>query len=56
MKGAVKEKWGELTDDDWTRAEGKVDKLSGILQEKYGHGKADVERELDRIFHRDDKQ
>ena len=56
FKGSVKEKWGDLTDDDWKRAEGKFDKLSGIIQEKFGQSKEDVERELNRIFHRDEKK
>ena len=56
VKGSIKERWGELTDDDWKRAEGKTDRLAGIIQEKYGHGKEDVQRELDRMFHHDDKK
>lgn len=55
LKGSIKERWGELTDDDWKRAEGRTDKLAGIIQEKYGHAKEDVQGELDRMFHRDDK-
>lgn len=53
-KGSIKERWGELTDDDWKRADGKLDQLAGIIQEKYGAAKADVQRELDRMFNRDD--
>lgn len=39
LKGSVKEKWGDLTDDDVTGVEGKTEKLLGILQEKYGYSK-----------------
>jgi len=47
VKGKVKEKWGKLTDDDLTTVEGKRDQLAGKLQERYGYGKEEAERELD---------
>jgi uncharacterized protein YjbJ (UPF0337 family) len=45
--GKVKEKWGQLTDDDLTAIAGRRDQLAGKLQEHYGYGKEQVERELD---------
>ncbi|TKW67642.1 MAG: CsbD family protein [Paracoccus denitrificans] len=50
VKGSVKEKWGDLTDDELTQAGGKRDKLAGKLQEKYGWSKEDAEKELDDFF------
>jgi uncharacterized protein YjbJ (UPF0337 family) len=44
--GKVKEKWGKLTDDDLIIA-GKRDQLAGKLQERYGYGKEQAEKELD---------
>ena len=46
MKGAVKEKWGKLTDDDLTTLDGKRESLMGKLQERYGWAKDEAEREL----------
>ena len=46
-KGKIKEKWGQLTDDDLTAIDGKKDQLAGKLQEKYGYAKEQAERELD---------
>lgn len=46
-KGLIKEKWGELTDDDLTQAEGRKDQLVGRIQERYGKTKEAAERELD---------
>lgn len=46
FKGKVKEKWGELTDDDLQVIGGKRDKLIGKLQEKYGIVKEEAEKEL----------
>jgi uncharacterized protein YjbJ (UPF0337 family) len=47
LKGKVKEKWGELSDDDLTRIDGQRDQLAGALQEKYGIAKDEAERQID---------
>lgn len=47
LKGSVKQKWAELTDDDLTHIEGSRDKLVGRLQEHSGRTKEEVEREVD---------
>ncbi len=47
LKGSAKEKWGELTDDDLDRIEGKRDQLVGKVQERYGIEKDRAEREVD---------
>ena len=46
LKGSVKQKWAELTDDDLTHIEGSRDKLVGRLQERSGRAKEEVEREV----------
>jgi len=45
--GHVKQKWGQLTDDDLTTIAGKRDLLAGKLQERYGYGKEQAHKELD---------
>jgi uncharacterized protein YjbJ (UPF0337 family) len=45
-KGTVKEKWGELTDDDLTNIAGKRDQLIGQVQKRYGLAKEEAEREV----------
>ena len=47
VKGRAKEKWGKLTDDDLSRITGKRDQMVGLVQERYGHAKADAERAVD---------
>lgn len=47
LKGSVKEKWGDLTDDDLTQMAGSRDKAVGRLQERYGWTKQDAERNFD---------
>ncbi|WP_115868969.1 CsbD family protein [Marinoscillum furvescens] len=49
IKGELKERYGELTDDDLKMAEGKADELLGILQEKTGKSKDQLEEELQEI-------
>lgn len=46
-KGKLKQKYGQLTDDDLTYAEGKEDELYGRLQQKLGKTKDEVKRELE---------
>lgn len=48
MTGKVKEKWGQLTDDDMTRINGKRDQLEGVLQQRYGYAKDRAKEEIDR--------
>ncbi len=50
LTGKVKEKWGDLTDNDLTKISGKRDQLVGILQERYGFEKDQAEKELDGFF------
>jgi len=50
MKGQVKEWWGNLTDDDLTKIDGKRDKLVGVLQERYGYAQERAESEVTRRF------
>ncbi|GAB3166207.1 CsbD family protein [Telluribacter humicola] len=46
MKGKLKQKYGELTDDDLTYAEGKEDEMWGKIQQKVGKSKDQIHREL----------
>ncbi len=50
IKGGIKEKWGNLTDDDLAEVEGKQEKLLGILQTKYGYSKDKAEQEVNKFM------
>lgn len=41
-KGKLKQKWGELTDDDLDYTEGKEDELVGRIQQKTGKTRDEV--------------
>jgi uncharacterized protein YjbJ (UPF0337 family) len=46
LRGRVREKWGQLTDDELDQIAGKLDRLSGLVQEKYGVAKEEAERQI----------
>ncbi|MCB0109030.1 MAG: CsbD family protein [Caldilineaceae bacterium] len=48
LKGSVKERWGELTENEVAEAEGNYDQLVGKIQERYGYERQEAEREVDR--------
>jgi len=52
MKGKVKEQWGNLTDDDLDRIEGRSDQVIGLLQQRYGYAKDKAEEEYNRFVQR----
>ena len=47
VKGKVKEKWGNLTDDDLTAINGQRDQLEGKIQQRYGLAKDQVRQDVD---------
>ena len=46
LKGQVKAKWGDLTDDDLQVADGNATWLAGKLQERYGWDRDRAEQEV----------
>jgi uncharacterized protein YjbJ (UPF0337 family) len=47
VKGKLKQKYGELTDDDLAFAEGKEDELLGRLQQKLGKKKEEIRKMIE---------
>lgn len=48
MRGQAKVWWGKLTDDDLDKVEGSFEKLTGLLQEKYGYTQQEAEAEFEK--------
>jgi len=44
MSGEIKRKWGALTDDDLTEAQGSYDKMVGRIQERTGEQRDAIEK------------
>lgn len=47
MSGKVREKWGQLTDDDLQQIAGQRDQLVGKIQERYGIAKEAAEQQVE---------
>ena len=48
LKGALKENWGEFTDDDLLAIEGRAERFEGKVQERYGERKEEVKEWVDK--------
>ena len=46
LKGKLKQKYAELTDDDLAFAEGKEEELYGRLQQRLGKTREEIKKEL----------
>ena len=49
VKGKLKQKYADLTEDDLLYVEGKEDELIGRLQKKLGKGRDEIENELSKL-------
>jgi uncharacterized protein YjbJ (UPF0337 family) len=47
VKGKLKQKYADLTDDDLTYMEGQEDELLGRLQRRLGRSRDEIRRELE---------
>ncbi len=47
LKGAAKERWGKLTDDDLDVIDGQTDQLIGKVQERYGVAREAAKKQVD---------
>ncbi|WP_340103187.1 CsbD family protein [Rhodohalobacter sp. 8-1] len=50
LKGKMKQKYGNLTDDDLKYVEGKEDELLGNLQKKLGKSKDELAGEIKKMI------
>ena len=50
LKGDVKKKWGQLTDDDLRWTNGNVDQLIGRIQERTGEKREQIEKYFDGLL------
>lgn len=49
IKGKLKQKYGDLSDDELTYAEGKEDELLGKIQKKTGKSKEEIKGFIDSL-------
>lgn len=48
IKGQIKSRWGALTDNDLVQGEGNVERLVGVIQQKTGSARREIEEFFDR--------
>lgn len=51
--GSVRERWGDLTDDEVQQIKGERDQLVGAVQKKYGESKDAAEKQVDEWMNSD---
>lgn len=49
LKGKLKQKYSELTDDDLTYTEGQEDEIWGLIQKKVGKTKSEIQEEIAKL-------
>ena len=49
IKGKLKQKYGDLTDDDLTFAKGKEEEMYGRLQKKLGKTKEEILKDIEEV-------
>jgi len=49
LKGKIKQKYGELTDEDLAYTEGQEDELLGRIQKKTGKAKEEIIDEINKL-------
>ncbi|MBV8233105.1 MAG: CsbD family protein, partial [Planctomycetaceae bacterium] len=52
LRGRLKERWGQLTDDDLQIQDGNVDQLVGRIQQKTGEAREAIENFLTELTSR----
>jgi uncharacterized protein YjbJ (UPF0337 family) len=45
-KGRLRERWGEITDDEWNVIAGRREQLVAQLQQRYGISEEEAERQV----------
>ena len=56
MKGGIRKQWGKMTDDDVDQIQGDMEKFIGKLQERYGYGREQAEKELNDFMNSPDEK
>jgi len=49
IKGRAKAIWNELADNDFRKADGSVDKLHSIIEERFGDSREAIRAKLDKF-------
>lgn len=56
IRGRVRETWGDVTDDDFDRAQGNTENLIGRIKEKTGDTVENIRRRLEELMDDDNEE
>lgn len=56
VKGEIRERWGDLTEDEVDQIDGKSENLEGKIQEKYGLAKEEAKEQVRKFLDYVDKK
>lgn len=51
LKGRLQERWGDLTDNELTQAKGNMNQLVGVIEQKTGAGRREIETFIGDVVH-----
>ncbi len=49
LKGKIKARWGQITDDELLEVEGQLDQLVSLIQQKTGEARQQIKRIIDEL-------
>ncbi len=52
IKGEIRTKWGNLTEDELEKSKGNMTSIAGLIQQRYGESKERVEEVLQKVLAR----
>lgn len=50
IKGEIQKTWGNLTNDDLEKTQGNLTAIGGLIQQKYGSKKEEIQTKLDSLI------
>ena len=52
IKGELRSKWGEITDNEFEQTKGNAAAIAGLVRQHYGDAKEDAERKVNDVINR----
>jgi uncharacterized protein YjbJ (UPF0337 family) len=50
VKGEIQKIWGDVSGDELEKAKGNMTSISGLIEQKYGHKKDEISKQLNSII------
>lgn len=50
VKGEIQKIWGDVSGDELEKVKGNLTSISGLIEQKYGHKKEEVTKQLNSIL------